>query len=72
MNFHLIEGHNVFETKVVGSSFYLDNFLIICGPKAEEGHCKYIEAFLRVDNNNPHYPNAVSVFIGCYKVGHLP
>ena len=71
MNFHLIEGTNVFETKVVGSSFYLDNFLIICGPKAEEGHCKYIEAFLRLDNNNPHDSNAVSVLIGGYKVGHL-
>lgn len=43
--FSFNRGTQCVETKVVGSSFYLDNFLIICGPKAEEGHCKYIEAF---------------------------
>lgn len=61
-----IEPFDEYETEIVGESHYQTGILELL----ESGQPVY-EARLVCERGNPHDPNAVAVFIGKLKVGHL-
>lgn len=68
-----IRGTGRYTVEVVGESFYRDNLKAMFGVRSnddEEDECD-AEAELRLERNNPHDANAVSVYIRGRQVGHL-
>lgn len=66
-----IRGTGDYAFPVVGESFYQDAFISIFGAPTEDGYDEVCKAVLVVDDDNPHDPKAVSVFIEHQQVGNL-
>ena len=67
-----VTGEHYEWTEVVGESFYRDHLATI--RRLIDGDAKRMDglpAILRLDDDNPHDANAVSVWIADGKVGHL-
>jgi hypothetical protein len=56
---------------VVGENHYQSSLNQICGGKTKAGHKLECEAHIVPDDNNPFDANAMAVYIGGLKVGHL-
>lgn len=66
-----IDGPGKYECDIVGESHYQDALDQICGGKCEDGHSRCVDAYLVLEDNNPHDSRAVAVFIDHLLVGHL-
>lgn len=60
-----------FPMEVVGESYYQSNFERICGPRSKDGENRIVEAWLILEDSNPHDSEAVLVEINGMPVGHL-
>jgi hypothetical protein len=61
----------VFSTEVVGESQYQMNLLSIAGKKISDSVEIYVQAFLILEDSNPHDSNAVRIDIDEKTVGYL-
>lgn len=66
-----LQGSGAFLLPVVGESRYQDAIEAICGPRAEEGEDRPVEARLVLENDNPYDSMAVRVDIQGQTVGYL-
>jgi HIRAN domain len=68
----LLRGDGTYQYEVVGESHYQGELEAICGGRTEEGVELKQVAVLINDDGNRYDPNAVAVYIGKHRVGHLP
>ena len=68
----MIKGDGTYSAEVVGESHYQQAFERHFGPRTEDGVEEEIVATLVFEDNNKHDSNAVAVYVGGDKVGHLP
>jgi hypothetical protein len=66
-----IRGPGVYASEVVGESFYAENFEQFWGPRAGTEDERFVDALLRLEDDNPHDNKAVGVYVERLKVGHL-
>lgn len=65
-------GPGEFDLEVVGESFYQENLREVVRGHGESGYVRLgVEARLVQEDDNPHDPKAVGVYIDGWKVGHL-
>ena len=67
----LKNGPGTYSVDVVGESHYQEALEDICGGRTEEGHRLEVDAFLVPEDDNPHDPKAVCIYIQDQPVGHL-
>ena len=60
-----------YDVDVVGESHYQDALEGICGGRSEESQRLVIDAVSAPENNNPHDPKAVGVWIDDQMVGYM-
>lgn len=67
----LNNGPGTYSVDVVGESHYQEALEDICGGKTEEGHRLKVDVFLVLEDDNPHDPKAVCIYIQEQPVGYL-
>jgi hypothetical protein len=67
----LTNGPGTYSVDVVGESHYQEALEDICGGRTEKGHRLEVDAFLVPEDDNPHDPKAVCIYIQELSVGHL-
>lgn len=66
-----IRGLGSYAFEVVGESHYAQSFVDILGSRAGTEDEVFGDAVLKLENRNPHDPNAVAVWVQGRQVGHL-
>lgn len=66
-----IDGPGRFDVEVVGESHYRSNFEAVLGQLAYTEQEMVGDAMLRLDDANPHDPQAVGVWVQGRQLGHL-
>ena len=67
----LTNGPGTYSIEVVGESYYQKNLERICGGRTEEGHRLEVDAFLVLEDDNPHDRKAVRIDVLGGTVGYL-
>ncbi len=67
----ITNGPGTYSIDVVGESHYQEALESVCGGRTEDSQRLKVEAFLVPEDENPHDPKAVCVYIQEQTVGHL-
>jgi hypothetical protein len=68
---NITNGPGTYSIDVVGESHYQEALESVCGGRTEDSQRLEVEAFLVPEDDNPHDPKAVCVYIQDQTVGHL-